>query len=256
MSEETRAAAYVPYGTFKNQLDRFQKGGLPGRVDKSAFVGLAGGTQTQLLATMKFLNLVTEEDELPTEALKQLVARDEVQRRPILKKVLQEAYPKLFELDLASATPQMVDEAMANYGVAGSTLTKAVRFFLTAAAEVGIELSTYLQKSQGGARPKGNGAPRRKRAKATPKQQPSQDSGNQVGGTSKQLQLVSGGGSVTLTYSVNLFEASPEDRDFVLQLIKSLEDYERKHPPEPRHSREPKPAPDVEEGDEERGDQE
>ena len=60
--EGKRAAAYMPWATFKNALDQLSKG-MPSRIDRSVFPGTAWNLQNQLFSGLKFLGLVSEDDE-------------------------------------------------------------------------------------------------------------------------------------------------------------------------------------------------
>lgn len=256
--DKTRPAAYVPWKTFRNSLDRFQQG-LPNQIDKSVFTGLAGGTQTHLLAAMKFLDLIDDKG-IPTPKLRELVAADEVRRKPLLKKMLEESYPELIALGLRRATGDQLNERMETcYSVVGSTRQKAVRFFLQGAEEAGLELSPFLKKAtatNGSGKTTTSGAPRRRRTKAKKGPADSSAPTAAASGSAKVLQLASGGGSVTLAYSVDLFSLSPTDRSFVIELITKLEEYEAAHPPKKPKAPHAERAAGEETEEREEGDQE
>lgn len=220
--QQKRSAAYISWQTFKNSLDRLRDAGMPNRIDKSVFVGLSGGTQIQLVAAMKFLGLIDEQGD-PSPGFRELVEKDELERKEPLRRVFEAAYPKLFDLDLTKCSPDQLNEAMtAEYGVRGSTRQKAVRFFLTGAEDLGIAVSPFLVKA-GKATVRSNGASRRTRKKkATAKQQ----STAKVGGTSRTVPLASGG-ELTLSATADFFSLSAEDRRFVFELIDKLDGYEQ-----------------------------
>ena len=60
--EQKRTAAYVPWATFKNSLDQLAKG-IPSRIDRSVFQGLAWNVQNQLFIALRFFGLLKGEDE-------------------------------------------------------------------------------------------------------------------------------------------------------------------------------------------------
>lgn len=91
--EMKRAAVYVPWTTFKNALEQLSKG-MPSRIDRSVFTGMAWNLQNQLFTGMKFLELLTGDDE-PTPALDDLVTGSEEERKAKLKKILEERYAEL-----------------------------------------------------------------------------------------------------------------------------------------------------------------
>lgn len=219
-TQKQRAAAYVPWGTFRNSLNTLSKNGMPNEVNKSVFIGLAGGTQSQLVAAMKFLGLVREEDDTPTETLKRLVKQDENERKELLKEVFQAAYPDLFALNLKRTTPETFLEQLGeSYGVSGSTRRKAANFFLRGAEEIGIEVSPYLKKAGKAVRSTSNKRRKKKPRTNTP-------AAPQESGTSKTVELESGG-TLTLSATLDLFSLSSEDRKFVFKLIDELDQYEQ-----------------------------
>ena len=62
VEEQKRTAAYVPWATFKNAIDQLAKG-IPSRIDRSVFAGIAWNAQTQLFIALKFMGLLKGEDE-------------------------------------------------------------------------------------------------------------------------------------------------------------------------------------------------
>ena len=229
------AAAYVSWVTFKNSLDKLSEG-MPNRIDKTVFPGLSGGTLVQLLPALKFLGL-TREDGTPTEALHALVQKSETERKEQLRQIFRECYPELFSLDLTKATPSQLTEKMsAHYGVTGSTLLKATRFFLNGAVELGIPLSKYLATAKG----TGNGSTRRRIArkqKAAPIPGAPAASVVQATGTattSKTIRLETPGMTLTLIVPGNYGGLTSADRKFVFDLMDQLDQYEEEKavPPE------------------------
>jgi len=221
-----RAAVYVPWVTFKNALDQLAKG-MPSRIDRSVFSGIAWNVQSQLFAGFKFLGLLEGEDE-PTRVLEDLVTGSEEERKAKLKKVIEDRYADLISIDLTKATRAHFEEKLGElYGVTGDTRVKAVRFFLSASAYVGIELSAFISpKGVKGtkARKAPSAKPRAAIArKVRPPASPPPDPGSAVG-TSKSVSLVSGG-ILTLSATLDLFSLNAADRKFVFELIDKLEGY-------------------------------
>src|ERR1700733_5638513 len=136
VDEEKRAAVYVPWATFKNALDQLSKG-MPSRIDRSVFTGLAWNVQNQLFAGLKFLGLLKGEDE-PTPALDDLVQGSEEGRKAKLGKVIEDKNSDLIAIDLTKATRAHFEEELGRlYNVSGDTREKAARFFLNVANYVG-----------------------------------------------------------------------------------------------------------------------
>lgn len=226
MADNDKANAYVSWITFKNAVDGFGQG-LPNRVDRSVFPGLAGGVQYQLLAALRFFRLI-EDDGRPTAALRSLAVPDEAERKKHFGALFRERYPLLFALDLTKTTPAELDEKMTEAtGLTGTTRKKAVRFFLAGARYLDIPVSPLLAKKQPA---NGGSAPRKHRARKAPK--PAAEAipvaaGAPAGGTWKTITLKRGE-TVTLSATADFFAMQPDDRDFLFGIVKQLEDYERK----------------------------
>ena len=238
--EKKGAAVYVGWGTFKNAIDQLAQG-LPNRIDRTCFPGLAGGVQSQLLAALKFLDLI-DDDGKPTAALRSLAAADEDGRKEHFKKMLQQHYADLFALDLTKTTPGELSETMGkSYNVSGDTKTKAIRFFLAAATWVGIPMSKLLiNAAPAASSTSGNGAPRRRRSPARTRAAtaPNDDEEEQqygvtavdsTAGTARTVNLQSGG-TLTISVSLDVLRLSAADRKFVFKLIDELEEYEQGAP--------------------------
>lgn len=226
MPDVDKTNAYVSWTTFKNAIDGFGSG-LPNRVDRSVFPGLAGGVQYQLIAALRFFGLI-EDDYKPSPALRRLAVPEEEERKKQLGVLFQEHYP--LDLDLTKTTPAELDERMtAITGLTGSTRKKAVRFFLAGAKYLDIPVSPLLAKKQptnGGAARK----PRRGRNKAKAGADAALQAGPFVSaatGTAKSIKLKRDE-VVTLHATADFFAMDPEDRDFLFGIVKQLEEHERK----------------------------
>ena len=119
VEQEPRAhlAAYVPWGTFLNFIDRLKKSGIPGRIDKSVMGYLAGGTQSHLTSSLKFLGLINATGE-PQDALEQLVSAYDTTGFPdALGALVKEAYDDVVgELDITNASPAQLAECFKGAG--------------------------------------------------------------------------------------------------------------------------------------------
>jgi hypothetical protein len=229
MPEETKGKAtppYLPYKTLIGSLENLGQG-VPPKIDRSIWKNQPGTVQSQILSAYKFLGLI---DDLthPTPILRKLV---EQRSSPasVLKPLIEERFAEVLNHDLATMTTAMLNtEFETVYGVDGDVKKKATRFFLQAAKANGMTLSKFLLDQT-----RVSTGPRKKRAKRDV-----EGAGNGDGdfesevetpsvGTKKQVTLASGG-ELKLTISVDLFELSTEDRNFVFGLIDSLKAYEQK----------------------------
>jgi hypothetical protein len=228
--KEQKASVYVGWTTFKNcVMDALAKS-MPNVIDKSVFSGQAGGVQSQLMAAVKFLDLIDEKG-TPKKALEDLAVSDGPARKQVLARILKTRYAAVFAVGLDKATPKQLSDAMATaYGVGGDTLEKSVRFFLAAAKYAEIPVSPHLQKNVTTAlRRRPNGS-RKPRSEATPPILPT-ISTVPTGGASRTIALASGG-NVSVTVSVDVFSLTENDRKFVFGLIDTLTNYEKANPPD------------------------
>lgn len=227
--KETGAAVYVAWATFNNAVAQLAHG-VPNRIDRSVFPGQSWAVQGQLLAALRFLGLI-DEDGKPLPALVAVAVPDEEARKTVLRRIIADKYSQLFALDLVKTTPSELAEKMgAAYSVTGDTREKAIRFFLAATSYLGIPLSPLLNRDK--ARPaNGPGARRRRvtRPRPTEQEPPPQAPTPQAtttGGTSRSIQLRSGG-TLTISATLDLFSLIAADRSFVFELIDKLDSYEK-----------------------------
>lgn len=160
------AAPYVSFATLKNAVERMgREGGVPSQVDRSYLANLPGSTQTQLIGAMKWLDLV--DDQLkPRPMLEKLVEGDEAGRKETFEVLLRERYPKQVGLP-PLATQGQLEAAFRDMGLSGSTMRKAVAFYLAAAKFAELPLSPHF-KTPRASTPPGERRPRRPRQAGTP----------------------------------------------------------------------------------------
>ena len=223
------AAVYVPWATFNTALQQLSQG-IPNQIDRSVFPGQSGAIQSQLLAALKFLGLIND-DGKPLPSLHDVAVVDEAKRKASLKRIIEQRYADLFALDLLKTTPaEFSDRMSASYNVSGDTRKKAIRFFLSAATYLGIQLSPLLTRDKA-VRAGANGVqPTRKRranrSRSSEDEKTPGTSDVQPSGTARSIKLKSGG-TLTISASLDLFSLNPADRTFVFGLIDRLDEYER-----------------------------
>ncbi len=145
-SEKKLLPPYLSYKTFRNFLDSL-KITMPSRIDKSVMPNFSGANQSWLIGTLKYLKLITE-DGLPIPELGKLARAEGDERKKILKDIIIAAYPFLFTkpFSLQSATPRQIEEEFNKTAATGETVKKCIAFFLAAAKDANIELSTFLKQ--------------------------------------------------------------------------------------------------------------
>jgi hypothetical protein len=238
----------VVWTTFNNFLDGTEPETLPPKIDRSYLSRMSGTNQTYLLSALRSFELIGPGNEV-TPALKELV-RNPDDRPAMIADLLRRYYPEVVELGKSNGTVGQLDEALGKYGLRGNTIRKAAAFYMHAAQYAGIPLSVHWAVRKAGSGHRDEAASKRQRKPSAKPVAQGQQSVRTSVGDSRNLTLRSGG-TVTLTVSVNLFDLSREDRNFVLGLIDDMSDYDRgadKQPPEGLRSEHPGPNRVVSDG--------
>lgn len=226
MADESKqvAAPYLPFKTFQTALEAFTTHGVPPLIDRGIWRTQPGGVQGLIMGALRFFDLI-DSDNRPTPLLEKYVAHPSDKRQKAVRELLEHGYAELIQQDLTKMTAKMLDDAMETYGVSGETKKKATTFFLQAAKFSDLPLSSFLQtqiratpgtrkKRSGNGRPKENGE--EVETLTSERTQPK--------GEARTIELESGG-TLTVSFSVDIYELSPEDRNFVFGLIDSLKKY-------------------------------
>jgi hypothetical protein len=143
---ESKAPAAPPYISFKtltNLLDRLQTTRLPPRIDRSYLDGMSGGYQSQVIAALRWLDLIGPKGEV--EATLVSLATTPEQRQEIIGDLLRTHYPTVLALSDANSTQGQLEEEFRSFGVSGSTLRRAIAFFLHAARYAEIPVSPHFK---------------------------------------------------------------------------------------------------------------
>jgi hypothetical protein len=139
---------YVSYRTFRNFIDRLQQR-LPSRIDRSYWGDLlSGSTGTQLMAALRFLDLIDVNGK-PTEQLKPLVAARGEPRAQLLRDVTSHAYSFVLKsnLDIESATYAQLEEVFHNaFQLTDDVSRKCVKFFIALSGDAGMPISPFIIK--------------------------------------------------------------------------------------------------------------
>jgi len=139
---------YVSYRTFHNFVEHLQEQ-MPSRIDRSYWGDiLSGSTGIQLMAALRFLNLVDANGK-PLERLKPLVSARGEQRAQLLRIIAYDAFSFVLEssLDLESATYSQLVEVFHNtFQLTDDVSRKCVKFFIALASDAGMPLSSFITK--------------------------------------------------------------------------------------------------------------
>lgn len=222
-SEKKNPVAYVPFKTFLAAVEGLERG-IPHQVDTSVWPTYSGAIKSQLLGSFKFLGLIDDAGR-PMPELKNLV-EDKANRKAILRKILESRYSKVVGVGLAKMTPRQFEDLMREYGMEGSTHQKVVSFFIKAAKYAELPMAPLLgKKARSPTRKRKSGG---EETNGNRVEQPDNQEmpGAATNGRSKTVTLKSGG-QLTLILSVNVFDLSSNDREFVFGMIDKLQNYEK-----------------------------
>lgn len=234
--ESKSIAVYLSFATLRSAVGLLRNHGLPKNIDRTAWGSRSGAEQTQLLSAFKFLGFI-DEAQNTQQVLVDLVALepDSEAERELLSKILRVSYASVFELDLKTATPGQLNEAIGRYGVSGTTRDRAVRFFIKAAEFCKIPLSSRfasgspnVSAASGTERSATMTRPRRRRRVVAdiPERQSSPMPENSGGSAMKTIQLQSVGGSLTISGTFNPFGLVGKERELVYSIIDKMNEYE------------------------------
>lgn len=146
---------YLSLTTLLNFFDRWGDGPIPPRIDKSALENYSGGTQAVLMSTLRLMGYVSTEGHVLPEL--RYAVRDTGARKAHLAEWARHFYAEQLKLAEENATAQMLHESFAGHGYTGSTLRKAVVFYLSLVEYVGLPNSPHFRA------PKQSGTPLAKR---------------------------------------------------------------------------------------------
>jgi len=157
---EEPSAPYIPFRTFLNLIIKMEDG-VPQRLDKSFLAGQAGGLHQPIIAAFRFFGFV--DDQGLTQPSLHEVATGGDQRDEFLAREFERVYEWANDLG-DNATQSQLDEAFKQHtGFGGSTLRKAVTFYLHMARHIQLPISKHFSTPRSAGA--GNvGKPRRKAA--------------------------------------------------------------------------------------------
>ena len=143
-----RLPPYISYKTFENFIGRLQ-GQVPSRIDRSYWGdAFSGSTGTQLMAALRFLNLVDGNGK-PTNEVKQIAAAKGFDRPQAMKEMTFDAYDFVLKspLDLQNATYDELQEVFhQNFQLTPDVCRKCIKFFISLASTTGTSISPWVTK--------------------------------------------------------------------------------------------------------------
>ncbi len=145
-----RLPPYISYRLFRNFLERLQQG-IPARIDRSYWEReglLSGSSGTQLMAALRYLNLI-DENGRPQERLKPLVFATGPQKTALLREIARESFSFALEgsLDPQNATYAQLEELFSEkFQLNGQLSRKCLKFFCEISNDSGLQLSPFITK--------------------------------------------------------------------------------------------------------------
>ena len=139
---------YISYRTFRNFIGRLQQQ-IPDRIDRSYWgETLSGSTGTQLIAALRFLNLIDNSGK-PADKLRVLVSAIGNQQAVLLKEIASEAYSFVLQgsMDPQNATYAQLQEAFhGTFQLTSDVCRKCIKFFVSLASDAQMPLSPFMTK--------------------------------------------------------------------------------------------------------------
>lgn len=219
VTDEVFSPPYLSFETFRNFVQRLNPRALPPRIDRSMMIGMAGGTQSHLIQAMKQFRLIGDSNEV----LPRLVAmtRGDEGFTDGMREILLELYGPQLELARQQATPAQLTESFVRSGYTGSTLRKAITFFLHAAKAAEVPLSPHFRPPR--AAPP---ATRNRRTKPKPTAPSGFETPVSVTPAESHTIDLSSGGTITLSCTTSFLSLTREDREFLFDLVDRLKEYQ------------------------------
>jgi hypothetical protein len=146
-TEERRegAAPYASFTTLMNTVRRMaEEGGVPSRVDRSYLANMPGGVRSTFTATMKAFGFIDDELRPTDDLIAVVAAKDEDVRKNLVAELVRRTYPGPLSLP-PMATQAQLETSFRQYGISGSTLRRAIAFFLAATEYAGIRRSPHFK---------------------------------------------------------------------------------------------------------------
>lgn len=148
MATEKDSIPYGTFGRFKITVDQFAENIVPSVLNNHV-LRTSGGDFSALMTALKFLGLINSDQTVKPEfrALVELRKKDEGQYKAQLLKIIKAAYADtpVSKVDVTHGTLPELEKAFKDAGVPqGQMVTKAIRFYIKALEDCGVEVSKYI----------------------------------------------------------------------------------------------------------------
>lgn len=147
---------YISWAILARLIERLETNPPP-RIDRTILTG-SNQTRSQTILALKALELIDSEGAL-TEPFTTLIAAGD-SRPAMVHSLLKRFYKGPVRLGRVNGTQQQLEEEFRDYGVSGSTVRKAISFFLKAAEYAGLQTSPHFRVPPAPLRPKKQTSPK------------------------------------------------------------------------------------------------
>jgi hypothetical protein len=229
MSEPTKddkswRAPYMSYETLTNFFDKkLGDNPVPPRIDPHFLDNYAGSVRPLLVATLKTMGMIDENNQVL--GLLHDAVKSPDSRKAVMRAWAEDFYAEQINLARQHATAQMLWETFSKQGgLTGSTLRRAVIFYLALSRDVGLPLSAHF-KSPKAAAPSGQKSNRTQPPSPAVAQAPEPDSAVHDGVTAYERRGVTLGtaGTVEIIVNVRWLDLSDDQFTKLRRLIKDIE---------------------------------
>lgn len=149
ISEDSSKTASPPYGSFRTLIgfanDVREGGHVPLQIDRTLMPKASGSAVFETIAALKFFGLAEGEKTVkPTPEFERFVMASDSERPEVLNSLMHRAYSFLLGapgFDIGRASGQQVIDLFRMQGLSGSTVARAISFFLAAAKDAGLKVS-------------------------------------------------------------------------------------------------------------------
>lgn len=223
--DEQAGAWKPPYLSYETLTNFFEKkigaNPLPPRIDTHFLDNYAGSVRPMLIMTLRTMGMLGENNEV-LEPLR-IAVRNPESRKEVIFHWAVDFYAEQVALAEQNATAAMLWESFTRHGYSGSTLRKAVVFYLALAEDLDLPSSPHFKPP----RQPVAGTTQRRRATPTPARtsvaaELPPISPQQVAGENKVISL-GDAGSVSVTVNVRWLDLPDETFTKLRQVIRDLE---------------------------------
>ena len=230
---ERKPPPYAPYRSWKNLIDKLRgKQPLPSPFDSGFWnsLGLSGAMISVLRPTMVSLDLL-DASHAPTDRLNRLLDASDEDKRSVCRDLMGVGFPEWeHKFDVDRVTSGELTTYLNEMGATGDTVPKCKSFFTGLAQDAGLTVSPHLatrSSSMPKSGPPTQRAPRRKNEGTTssagtltprPPAPP-------VSNTQQEVVDLTSGGTMTLILDINVWQLSPADDTFLLDIKHRIREY-------------------------------